>query len=54
MYAKHEKSRKYNFVKEKTFISEAGQRSPKTRGEVAAQEQIRVLGQVLVDISHTH
>jgi hypothetical protein len=35
-------------VKEKRIISEAGQQSSKARGEVAAQEQIRIFGQVFV------
>jgi hypothetical protein len=35
-------------VKEKIVITEAGQQSPKARGEVAALEQIRIFGQVFV------
>ncbi|MPZ07511.1 MAG: hypothetical protein GEU26_14040 [Nitrososphaeraceae archaeon] len=35
-------------VKEKIVITEAGQQSSKARGEVAAQEQIRIFGQVFV------
>jgi hypothetical protein len=34
-------------VKEKIIISETEQRLPQTRGEVAAQEQIRILRQAL-------
>jgi hypothetical protein len=32
-------------MREKIIISEARQQSPKSRGEVAAQEQIRILNQ---------
>jgi hypothetical protein len=35
-------------VKEKIVITDAGQQSPKARGEVAAREQIRIFGQVFV------
>jgi hypothetical protein len=35
-------------VQEKIVITEAGQQSPKARGEVAALEQIRIFGQVFV------
>jgi len=34
-------------VKEKVVITEAGQQSPKARGEVAAQEQMRVVQQAM-------
>jgi hypothetical protein len=35
-------------VKEKIFITDAGQQVPKARGDVAAREQIRIFGQVFV------
>jgi hypothetical protein len=35
-------------MKENIVIRETGQQSPKTRGEVAAQEQIRIFGQVFL------
>jgi hypothetical protein len=35
-------------VKEKIVIANAGQQSPKARGEVAAREQIRIFGQVFI------
>ena len=34
-------------VKEKIVITEAGQQSPEARGEVAAQEQMRVVRQTM-------